>query len=107
MSACKCSEIVYDERSDKSYLCEACDPISPFEEYTTELLTKTGSTVYLYKLPAQMPLDGQLYEVAFKTERGVVSIHCRDATHYALAKSYLCALYGDEDDDVGDALIWD
>jgi len=107
MSACKCSEIVYDERSDKSYLCEACDPESPFGEYTTDLLTKTDFTVYLYKLPARMPLDDQRYEVAFKTERGVVSIHCRDADQYALAKSYLCFIYGDEDDDVGDGLIWE
>ena len=108
MSACQCSEIIYDERSSKSYFCHSCEPESPFGEHTTRLLNgNMGFTVYLYKLPTRMQLDDQLYEVAFKTERGVVSIHCRDAIHYAKAKSYLSAQYGDEDDDVGDALIWE
>jgi hypothetical protein len=107
MSACKCSEIIYDERSDKSYLCEACDPESPFGEHTTQLLKgNMGFTVYLYKEPTSMPLEGQDYEVLFKSERGVVSIHCRDADLFAKAKSYLCTIYG-EHDDLEDSLIWE
>ena len=81
--------------------------MSPFGEQSTELLNrKMDFTVYLYKEPTSMALDDQTYEVAFKTERGVISIHCRDASHYALAHSYLCSIYGEEDD-LGDALIWE
>jgi hypothetical protein len=106
MPLCTCSQTPYDERSDKSYTCAMCE--SPFREDTTRLLnTKMGFTVYLYKLPTRMQLDDQDYEVAFKTERGVATIHCRDAKLYSVAHEYLCAIYGDEDDDVGDALIWE
>ena len=106
MPLCKCSETPYDERSDKSYTCAMCE--TPFGEHTTRFLnSKTGFTVYLYKLPMSMPLQDQDYEVVFKTERGVTTIHCRDANYYRVAHEYLCSIYGDEDDDVGDALIWE
>lgn len=81
---------------------------SPFTEQTTRLLnSKMSFTLYLYKVPKAMQLPDQNYEVAFKTERGVVSIDSRDTNWREAAHYYLCSIYGDEHDDLGDAIIWE
>ena len=115
MSTCKCHEIIYDPRSEReSFLCDVCNPTTPFTNETTRLLNSEMSfTLYLYKCTADnqkisdMDPRYQDYEVSFKTERGVVSIFSKSIEHYDKAYKYICSIYGEESDDVGDALIWE
>jgi len=115
MSTCKCNEITYDPRSDReSFLCDCCNVKSPFTRDTTRFLSiKMGFTVYLYKFTpdnqkiSDMDPRYEDYEVSFETERGVVPIFSKDEKHYTMAYNYLRSIYGEESDDLGDAIIWE